>query len=339
MNFTLSSIIIVAVILVIVFSSCQKTPVDYSKDINDLKALITQLQNRSDSLATALGNTNTNLSNLSKSVDSIKVKLTDIQTQIDALTLSLTTTNANITAINAQLVLLNQQYGSLLIQLNAILSILNAPPPTTLSSGLIAYYPFTGDAGDSSGNGNHGTVNAANLIIDRFGNLNSAYEFYQPASSISLPYLSELSHANQVALSFWKKYPDSIGTSNTIFQINYLFVLNVGNFPFSDRDTLSMRINSVGRATSITHQVSNKWNHMVIVIDGSKAPGERISVYQNGIFDTFLSCSEIFPLFTANDPISISNFSQYQSKRGYLDDFRIYNRTLTQSEITYLATH
>jgi len=121
---------LIAIILVTALSSCQKTPVDYSKDINDLKALVSELQQRSDSLAIALGNTNTNLSNLSKSVDSIKLKLTGIQTQIDALTLSLTTANANIAAINAQLVLLNQQYASLLAQLNAILAILNAAPTT-----------------------------------------------------------------------------------------------------------------------------------------------------------------------------------------------------------------
>lgn len=124
MKSTIKTLAAIAVVVVII-SSCYKEPVDYSKDINDLKALVTELQHRSDSLATALGNTNTNLSNLSKSVDSIKLKLTDIQTQIDALTLSLTTANANIAAINAQLILLNQQYASLLEQLNAILAILN----------------------------------------------------------------------------------------------------------------------------------------------------------------------------------------------------------------------
>ena len=84
MKLTFKSLIAIAVIITILISSCQKTPVDYSKDINDLKALVTELQHRSDSLAAALGNTNTNLSNLSKSVDSIKLKLTDIQNQIDA---------------------------------------------------------------------------------------------------------------------------------------------------------------------------------------------------------------------------------------------------------------
>jgi hypothetical protein len=32
-----------------------------------------------------------------------------------------------------------------------------------LNDGLVAYYPFDGDANDESGNGNHGTVHGATL--------------------------------------------------------------------------------------------------------------------------------------------------------------------------------
>ncbi|ETR68891.1 MAG: hypothetical protein OMM_04291 [Candidatus Magnetoglobus multicellularis str. Araruama] len=46
-----------------------------------------------------------------------------------------------------------------------------------LEEGLVAYYPFNGNANDESGNGNHGTVYGAILIEDRFGNKNSAYSF------------------------------------------------------------------------------------------------------------------------------------------------------------------
>ncbi len=35
--------------------------------------------------------------------------------------------------------------------------------------GLVAYYPFNGNADDESGNGNHGTVNGATPTTDRFG--------------------------------------------------------------------------------------------------------------------------------------------------------------------------
>ncbi|TGO02755.1 hypothetical protein PN36_19610 [Candidatus Thiomargarita nelsonii] len=46
-----------------------------------------------------------------------------------------------------------------------------------LSDGLVAYYPFSGNANDESGNENHGTVNGVSLTIDRFGSPNSAYNF------------------------------------------------------------------------------------------------------------------------------------------------------------------
>jgi len=46
-----------------------------------------------------------------------------------------------------------------------------------LDKGLVAYYPFNGNANDESENGNNGTVNGATLTSDRFGIPNSAYRF------------------------------------------------------------------------------------------------------------------------------------------------------------------
>jgi len=48
---------------------------------------------------------------------------------------------------------------------------------STLEEGLIAYYPFNGNANDESGNNHHGTVYGATLATARFGNPNSAYSF------------------------------------------------------------------------------------------------------------------------------------------------------------------
>jgi len=55
-----------------------------------------------------------------------------------------------------------------------------------LDSGLVACYPFNGNANDESGNGNNGTVNGATLTTDRFGNPNSAYSFNGVSDYISL---------------------------------------------------------------------------------------------------------------------------------------------------------
>ena len=46
-----------------------------------------------------------------------------------------------------------------------------------LNYGLLAYYPFNGNANDESGNGNNGIVNGATLTTDMHGNANSAYNF------------------------------------------------------------------------------------------------------------------------------------------------------------------
>ena len=46
-----------------------------------------------------------------------------------------------------------------------------------LTDGLVVWYPFSGNANDQSGNGNHATVYGATLTADRFGNPNSAYWF------------------------------------------------------------------------------------------------------------------------------------------------------------------
>ena len=50
-------------------------------------------------------------------------------------------------------------------------------PSNVPTSGLLAYYPFNGNANDESGNGNNGTVNEAILSADRNGNANSSYSF------------------------------------------------------------------------------------------------------------------------------------------------------------------
>ncbi|MGD8780851.1 MAG: hypothetical protein PVH88_18035 [Ignavibacteria bacterium] len=44
-------------------------------------------------------------------------------------------------------------------------------------NGLIAYYPFNGNANDESGNGKNGIVLGAALTTDRFGSTNKAYTF------------------------------------------------------------------------------------------------------------------------------------------------------------------
>ncbi len=56
-----------------------------------------------------------------------------------------------------------------------------------LTNGLLAYYPFNGNANDASGNGHNGTVNGAVLTADRFGIPNQAYYFDGASAYITSP--------------------------------------------------------------------------------------------------------------------------------------------------------
>ncbi len=58
------------------------------------------------------------------------------------------------------------------LEVTATFSILN-----NVNDGLVAFYPFNGNALDESGNGNHGTVSGSVLTEDRFGKPNNAFLF------------------------------------------------------------------------------------------------------------------------------------------------------------------
>ena len=72
-----------------------------------------------------------------------------------------------------------------------------------LSDGLVAYYPFNGNANDESGNGNNGTVHGATLTTDRFGNANKAYYFNGVNSFIEVSDSSTLDIPINLTFSVW----------------------------------------------------------------------------------------------------------------------------------------
>ncbi len=52
----------------------------------------------------------------------------------------------------------------------------NGQPNPLPTEGLVAWYPFNGNANDESGNGRNGTVFGARLTDDRMGNEQQAYQ-------------------------------------------------------------------------------------------------------------------------------------------------------------------
>lgn len=73
------------------------------------------------------------------------------------------------------------------------------------NAGLVAYYPFNGNANDESGNKYHGKVMGATLINDRFGIANSAYYFDGIDNEIFLDDQSSLDILGDITICVWFK--------------------------------------------------------------------------------------------------------------------------------------
>jgi len=78
--------------------------------------------------------------------------------------------------------------------------------PVNLQNGLIAYYPFCGNAMDKSHNGHDGTVLGASLTMDRFGSPQSAYNFNGIDDRIDIGTSIQLGQPGQaITVSVWFK--------------------------------------------------------------------------------------------------------------------------------------
>ena len=203
---------------------------------------------------------------------------------------------------------------------------LNGIGQASLTDGLVAYYPFNGNANDESGYGNNGTVYGASLTTDRFGNQYNAYSFVATESdtittplkpsnifSLSLWYYAASSQVNNAGIastynvaSYYGIYYICMGTSGGVWEA----------IRYDNNGILAMPSSSV-----------NAWTHLVIVSNGS-----LIQVYKNG------SLVLSFTGTTTHADTLILGSSRFNGKyfTGSIDDVYVYNRAISASEIQEL---
>jgi len=204
-----------------------------------------------------------------------------------------------------------------------------------LNTGLVAYYPFNGNANDESGNGHDGIVYGALLAQDRFGINNKAYSFSNPEQQTQYIDAGSMDLSNRsFSCCFWSKSNGDcvnewiIGHNNTGenyyclmmgYQYNGRFCAGFfGDELWSPNDYL------LGDAGW------HFWGMCYDVISHTR------SLYRDGI------------LISQDNPVS--NYLGYGDLRiggarplfenigfnGMIDDVRIYSRTLSPSEIQAL---
>ena len=220
---------------------------------------------------------------------------------------------------------------------------LNDPNSTPLQQGLVAWYPFDGNASDMSGNGNHGTVHGATLGTDRHGQLNNAYNFDGVNDYLEVMDSDNFDFGDQgFSVSAWTKKFSQINSDVGVVVSQW----NTGGSPGSNEWVLSGSTSgSIGRpclSVEISNQYKsaispdifglNQWSNLIGVHDGSKMilymDGAKVAenLDATGIVNETGS-NLFFGKYRDSNPI-FSNIS--------IDDVRIYDRALSAEEIRLL---
>ncbi len=226
--------------------------------------------------------------------------------------------------------------------------------PQIPTNGLIAYWPFNGNANDESGNGNDGIVHGASLTSDRFDcNSGSAYYFDGIDDYIEIGTLPDLvDNLGSFSFSFWIKSGSDVSQwSSIIGSINNaaaemalgLDCHRNGTLFEPGRISFLIRSNDDKYLTFAVYALeifNNQWHHIVIncedvgnnigsvYIDGIMKNVEYVTTEGPTIYHQF---ENPFTLGATNNRGIINRFY-----KGSLDDFRIYGRLLTESEINSL---
>ncbi len=206
------------------------------------------------------------------------------------------------------------------------------------NSGLVGCYPLDNNANDYSGNNYNGTAHGLTPTTDRFGNANSAYHFSGSSSYVGLPTTGYL--LNEYSYSLWCRptnLPPLSGGAYCLMAIGNNVAdqhILVNNTPIPYVGFGAGTYNSSGTGNACyngTLPTINQWYHVVMTRNNT-----TMKLYVNGV----LGCSVNYSNANAgylNLPAVATIGSRLdaftQLFQGDIDDVRIYNRVLTQSEI------
>jgi hypothetical protein len=210
-------------------------------------------------------------------------------------------------------------------------------PSYVPSDGLVGYWPFNGNANDVSGNGNNGTNNGATLTADRFGNSNSAYNFNGISNKIEVDDNAQFQFTT-FSVSLWVNANSGFSLVNKSDWSNgSLEAFNIGLGANLLNSSIKMNSNCLAgvgwnNITTNTGSLYNNWKHIVVVFDGLNVRHFINGVLVNsqplvGLMDTCFGGKLKFGAWWQNSPDYLN---------GKLDDIGIWNRALTQEEITNL---
>lgn len=203
----------------------------------------------------------------------------------------------------------------------------NAPP---VSLGLVAAYAFEEGAGtaaaDGSGRGHTGTVTGATWVQNgRFGR---ALSFDGVNDLVSVADTTALDLTNGMTLEAWVR-PSSTAAWRTVLLKERSGGLSYGLYASNgaSRPSGYIRIGGDIDTQSTSSLPVNAWSHVAVTYNGSV-----LRLYVNGT--QVASRNQTGSISTSSNPLRIGgNLSWGEYFAGLIDEVRVYNRALSQSEI------
>ena len=229
------------------------------------------------------------------------------------------------------------------VSLNAVASEPVEPEPedNSLAEGLVAWYAFDGDAKDSSGNGNHGTVNGATLTSDRNGKANGAY-YFDGNDTIEVTDNALLrSVTNAFTIATWMKY-DEIYYNESGHDWVPILSKSYGNttlqFGLSMRPSSPSGTQVGGNGSEIIWATfnrfppQNQWVHVAVTFDSNGVVTAYVNGSEAGTLQNYLMPQQNTEnLFIGCDP-----GGEVEYLYGSLDNLGIWSRALTAEEVARL---
>lgn len=201
-------------------------------------------------------------------------------------------------------------------------------PESYKTRGLVAYYPFTGDARDMSGNGHDAILTGAALTKDRFGDANRAYHFNGIGDRMEVPEAPGLDLDTAVTVLCWAKPERITGLATLVGKWyspdNFLLLIQDGQFVFS----VSLNGGDWGAVYSVKADIKHpgQWSHVAGVFDG-----KNITLYVDG--RAAASAAAPGRLQASDRPLTMGNHPEWNAYLGDLDAVRIYKRALKADEM------
>ena len=226
-----------------------------------------------------------------------------------------------------------------------------------LSCGLVGYWTFDGKdmvAGvvrDRSGSGNSGNlINIATSTFYSPGKIGQSLNFDGNNDYVLMGDILDLNGGVPFSISTWVMFNDFTNSPAIIGKFddngNYAYTLEMGQLFETDGSGLGLMLLDSSNASYIGRSTSRKivkgvWYHIVGTYDGGST-SSSVKLYYNGVQvdDTNTQGGTFTTVRNVNAPLTIgsllsSGIPNYLIK-GKIDDVRIYNRVLPQSEIIQL---